>query len=95
MKFLLLLSIFLLCTFISVAQNYILRADASPTRVNYGSDNNVNIIVTVSNPDGTMVPNNTLIYFYTTLGYIPELAYTQNGRVSVILSNNAGPGIAD
>ena len=94
-KFLSNIYIFLFCILAISAQTYKLNAEAFPTRINYGADNNVNIIVSVNNPDGTPVPNNTIVYFYTTLGNIPELAYTQNGRVSVILSNSAGPGIAD
>ncbi|MHB9131730.1 MAG: hypothetical protein ACYDBB_11660 [Armatimonadota bacterium] len=76
------------------AETYRIDIEAHPSRIIYGTDNKTNIQVIVRDSLDKMVPDGTAVYFYTTLGDIPNVAYTQGGRVSVLMDNQTGPGIA-
>jgi len=73
---------------------YRIDAVARPARVVYGNDNNVTITVNVHDSTGGMVPDGTPVYFYTTLGTLPAMAYARGGQVTVVLENHTGAGEA-
>jgi len=76
------------------AETYQIQAVARPSRVVLGGDNRVTIDVTVRTAASQPVPDGTPVYFNTTLGALPTVAYTQQGKVSVLLENDASLGIA-
>lgn len=76
------------------AESFRIDGVARPSRVTYGADNNVTITVTVRDGTGGTAPDGTAVYFHTTLGILPALAYTKQGQVSVLLENTSGPGQA-
>ncbi len=73
------------------ADSYAISATANPARVIFGVDNNVTISVTVRDSNGSAVPDGTSVYFNTTLGTIPALAYTRSGQAAVLLSDTNAP----
>ena len=79
------------------ADPFLLQVTADPERVPYVADavNRSTIRVQVRDADGSPAPNQTIVYFKTTLGQIPDQARTQNGMVAVALENYMlGPGRA-
>jgi len=76
------------------AETYQIEAVARPARIVIGGDNKVTIDVTVKTMLGEPAPNNTPVYFNTTLGMLPTVAYTQQGKVSVLMENETSVGIA-
>jgi len=76
------------------ADTYQINATANPSRLLYGVDNNAAISVTVRDTNGSQAPDGTPVYFNTTLGEIPALAYTHLGKVTVLLSNSSSAGQA-
>ena len=91
---LLLIALFLIGTAPARADSYDIHAVANPSRLTYGADNNVTITVTVRATNGSLAPDGTTVYFYTTLGSLPAMAYTKQGQVSVLLENTTGAGQA-
>jgi|GEM_PF-2471929 len=75
-------------------ETYQIQAIARPARIVIGGDNKVTIDVTVQTMQGEPAPNNTPVYFNTTLGMLPTVAYTQQGKVSVLMENEISVGIA-
>ena len=71
-----------------------IQAVANPARIVYGADNTIMISVTVRDSSGRPVEDGTQVFFNTTLGTLPTVAYTQGGRVSVLMGNTTGPGFA-
>jgi hypothetical protein len=78
----------------ALAETYQIQVIARPTRVVIGGDNKVTIDVTVQTVLGEPAPNNTPVYFNTTLGTLPTVAYTQQGKVNVLMENETSVGIA-
>ncbi len=78
----------------AAAETFQIQAVAYPSRLVYAADNTVTLTVSVTDGTGNPAPDGTPVYFHTTLGTLPTLAYTQQGRVSVMLSNTTGAGIA-
>ena len=76
------------------AQGIQIQAIASPSRLVYGADNTIMITVSVRDNSGRAVEDGTAVFFNTTLGTLPTVAYTQGGKVGVIMGNTTGPGLA-
>lgn len=76
------------------AQEYRIQVQASPARIAFTPDSKVTVNVTVLDAQDTLAPDGTAVYLHTTLGTLPTVAYTQRGRVSVLLENAQGPGLA-
>lgn len=76
------------------AETYNIDAVARPQRVVYTAGVKVTIAVTVRDNLGAFVPNGIPVYFYTTLGTVPTVAYTDHGQVTVLMENDTGAGTA-
>ena len=76
------------------AETFQIQAVARPARVVFGGDNKVTLDVTVKTSAGALAPDGTPVYFNTTLGTLPTVAYTQQGKVSVLMDNETGIGMA-
>ena len=76
------------------AQALQIQAQASPARVAYDTDHTVIVTVLVRDASGRPVEDGTGVFFNTTLGALPTVAYTQAGKVSVVMENTTGPGMA-
>ncbi len=76
------------------AETYAIDAAARPQRVPYTDGVKVTITVTVRTQQGATVPDGIPVYFHTTLGAVPTVAYTQRGQVTVLLENSIGAGTA-
>ncbi|MHB0936089.1 MAG: LPS-assembly protein LptD [Armatimonadota bacterium] len=76
------------------AETFQLQAVARPSRVVFGGDNRVTVDVTVRTAGSQPAPDGTPVYFNSTLGTLPTVAYTQQGKVSVLLDNEVSIGIA-
>jgi hypothetical protein len=92
---LLLLLALLGCSLVASAESYRLEVQPRPARLAYQPEGaRVTVLVTVAALTGAAVPDGTAIYFHTTLGMLPTVAYTRGGRVEVLLENTLGPGLA-
>lgn len=76
------------------AETYAIDAVARPQRVPYTEGVKVTVSVTVSTNQGALVNDGIPVYFHTTLGSVPTVAYTQRGQVNVLLENSVGAGTA-
>lgn len=77
-----------------LAQTFNLQVVAQPSRLVFGTDNRVTLLVNVADNLGQPAPDGTAVYFHTTLGEVINTAYLKDGRVTVQLNNHAGPGVA-
>lgn len=76
------------------AETFQIQAVARPSRVVFGGDNRVTIDVTVRTTASQPAPDGTPVYFNATLGTLPNVAYTQQGKVSVLMDNEVSIGVA-
>jgi len=89
-----LLALLLGCAAPALAETYGIDISASPQRVVYEPGVKITITVTVRDRTGVPVPDGLPVYFHTTLGAIPTVAYTSRGQVVVLLENSTGSGTA-
>jgi hypothetical protein len=73
---------------------YTVAVEARPPRIVYAEGAKVNLTVTVADVLGGIATDGTPVYFHTTLGTLPAVAYTRRGKVDVLLENTTGPGTA-
>lgn len=76
------------------AQSFDLQVVAQPSRLVFGGDNRVTLVVNVTEAGGLPAPDGTAVYFHTTLGTLPGTAYLKDGRVTVLMDNTVGTGVA-
>ncbi len=87
-------TVLLLWCGIAAAQALDVQVLAQPNRLTYGNDNRVSLVVNVVDTQGRPAADGTAVYFHTTLGQLPNIAYLKDGRVTVLMDNQTGPGIA-
>jgi lipopolysaccharide export system protein LptA len=74
--------------------NVRVEVSAQPQRIIWAEDARITLTVSAYDAQGAMVSDGTPVHFYTTLGSLPTIAYTQRGQVTVLLQNTTGPGKA-
>jgi hypothetical protein len=76
------------------AETFEIDALARPQRIVYTDGVKITLSVTVRDRQGALVPDGFPVYFHTTLGTVPTVAYTSRGQVTLLMENHDGAGTA-
>lgn len=73
---------------------FVLSADAMPTCITADGKSYSQIVITVTNVDGSPAPDGTIVQVSTTAGSVTTTAYAGGGRATAILTSTTSPEIA-